>query len=103
MNVAGGVRIQETGIDLGVALALASTTRRTAIASDLVCIGEIGLSGEVRSVPQLELRLQEAEKLGFKTAVVPAVDRDKLSITFSTLKLKWVSTLQAALGESGLA
>ena len=103
VNVAGGVRIQETGIDLGVALALASTTRRTAIESDLVCIGEIGLSGEVRSVPQLELRLQEAEKLGFKTAVVPAVDRDKLSITFSTLKLKWVSTLQAALGESGLA
>ena len=68
VNVAGGVRIQETGIDLGVALALASTTRRTAIESDLVCIGEIGLSGEVRSVPQLELRLQEAEKLGFKTA-----------------------------------
>ena len=74
-----------------------------AIAADLVCIGEMGLSGEVRSVPQLELRLQEAEKLGFKTAVIPAVDRDKLSLTFSTLKLKWVSTLQAALGESGLA
>ena len=66
MNVAGGVRIQETGIDLGVALALASTTRRTAIASDLVCIGEIGLSGEVRSVPQLELRLLEAENLALK-------------------------------------
>ncbi len=103
VNVAGGVRIQETGIDLGVALALASTTRRRAIASDLVCIGEVGLSGEVRSVAQLELRLQEAEKLGFSTAVVPAVDRDKLSLKFESLRLRWVSTLQSALDEAGLA
>ena len=71
VNVVGGLRIDEPGVDLAVAAALASSARDRVIAADVALIGEIGLSGEVRSVPQLEARLREASRLGFRRVLVP--------------------------------
>lgn len=71
VNIVGGLDIDEPAADLGVAVAIASSFRNQPVAADLVLVGEVGLSGELRSVGQLPRRLQEAAKLGFKRAVVP--------------------------------
>jgi len=71
VNVVGGMRINEPAADLGVAAAIASSFRGVPIPDDCVMIGEIGLSGELRSVGQAEKRLREAEKLGFRRCIVP--------------------------------
>jgi DNA repair protein RadA/Sms len=72
VNVVGGLRLSEPAVDLGVALAIASSFREARVDPGLVAIGELGLSGELRSVGQLDRRLQEAAKLGFSKALVPA-------------------------------
>src|SRR5437660_3530472 len=72
VNAAGGVRLSEPATDLAVALAIASNKRNRAAGADMVAIGELGLSGEVRRVSQLERRLLEAHHLGFKRAIMPA-------------------------------
>ena len=71
VNVVGGLRISEPAADLGVAAAIASSFRSVPIPDDCVLLGEIGLSGELRSVGQAEKRLNEAAKLGFKRCIVP--------------------------------
>jgi DNA repair protein RadA/Sms len=70
-SAVGGVRIVEPGADLGLALALASSVTGRAIAGDLVACGEVGLAGELRQVGQTARRLAEAQRLGFRTAIVP--------------------------------
>lgn len=75
VNVVGGMRIQEPAADLGVAVAIASVFRNAPVDPDMVLVGEIGLSGELRSVSQLERRLSEAAKLGFKRSVYPHTSR----------------------------
>ncbi|MBD0290987.1 MAG: DNA repair protein RadA [Thermoleophilia bacterium] len=71
VNVAGGVRIDEPGADLAVALAIASAARGVPLRSRVVAIGEVGLTGRLRPVAQLERRLTECAKLGLREAVVP--------------------------------
>jgi len=71
VNVVGGLRINEPAADLGVAAAIASSYRDIPIPDDCVMLGEIGLSGELRSVGQPQKRLKEAAKLGFKRCIVP--------------------------------
>jgi DNA repair protein RadA/Sms len=71
VNVVGGMRIGEPAADLAVAAAIASSFRDRPIAADLALVGEIGLSGELRSVGQVERRLTEASRLGFKRCLVP--------------------------------
>ncbi len=71
LNVVGGLKIEETAADLAVACALISAARDVALASNTIAIGEIGLSGEVRMVSNLEGRLKEAAKLGFKNCLIP--------------------------------
>ncbi len=71
VNVAGGIRLEEPAADLGLALALASSFRDLPLPPDLVAIGEVGLGGELRPVPQIERRLEEAMRLGFRSAVIP--------------------------------
>lgn len=71
INVAGGLRIDETAVDLGICAAIASGQTDMALPADMMFIGEVGLGGEVRAVSQLEKRLIEAAKLGFKSAMVP--------------------------------
>jgi DNA repair protein RadA/Sms len=70
-NVIGGMRIGEPAADLGIALAIASSHRDARVVQGLVALGEVGLSGELRAVPQLERRLSEAARLGFKRCLVP--------------------------------
>ncbi|MCY4106354.1 MAG: DNA repair protein RadA [Chloroflexi bacterium] len=71
VNVVGGLRIREPAADLATALALASSIHDQPLPSDMVCIGELGLSGELRSVGQLDARLAEAAQVGFRRAIVP--------------------------------
>jgi DNA repair protein RadA/Sms len=71
LNVVGGLRVDEPAADLAAALAVISSFRDRPVSSDTVALGEVGLSGELRSVGQLEQRLREAAKLGFGAAVVP--------------------------------
>ncbi len=71
INVVGGMKIDEPAADLAIAAAIASSMKDVPIRADAVLLGEIGLSGELRWVSQLEARLREAAKLGFKTAIVP--------------------------------
>jgi DNA repair protein RadA/Sms len=72
VNVAGGLKIREPSADLGLALAIVSALRNVPINPDIVAIGEIGLSGEIRVVPQIERRISEVDRLGFKRCVVPS-------------------------------
>jgi DNA repair protein RadA/Sms len=72
VNAAGGVRISEPGADLAVALAVASSRLDRALPDDVAACGEIGLGGEIRRVPRLELRVREARRLGFRRVLVPA-------------------------------
>ncbi|AVX21842.1 DNA repair protein RadA/Sms [Carboxydocella sporoproducens DSM 16521] len=72
VNVAGGLKLTEPAVDLGVAVALASSWRERSVDPEMVIIGEVGLTGEVRRVNQMEKRLQEAARIGFKRAVVPS-------------------------------
>ncbi len=72
VNVIGGIDIDEPAADLGIALAVATCARDVIISPDTVIIGEVGLSGEVRAVNNVEQRVKESEKLGFKKAIIPA-------------------------------
>jgi DNA repair protein RadA/Sms len=81
VNVVGGLRIVEPAADLAVAVAIASSVRGVPVAADLAIVGEIGLSGELRGETQIEKRLSEAAKLGFKRCLLPRLSkRTKLEI-----------------------
>ncbi len=71
VNVVGGLRLEEPAADLAVALALASSLHDRPVPADVAVVGEVGLSGELRRVPQLGARLREAEKLGFRRVIAP--------------------------------
>lgn len=71
LNIAGGLRIEETAVDLAVCLAVASSLLNTPLKKGFCAFGEVGLGGEIRSVSHIEKRIQEAEKLGFKELMIP--------------------------------
>jgi DNA repair protein RadA/Sms len=71
VNVIGGLKIDEPACDLGIIAAIASSFRETAVDSDTVLIGEVGLTGEVRAVSQIDKRVMEAMRIGFKKCIVP--------------------------------
>ncbi len=98
LSVVGGLKIIEPGADLAVCAALASSIRDTAIAEDIVAIGEVGLAGELRSVTGIERRLAEAARLGFRRAVVPAFDQ----AVEAPLEVIGASNLFQALGRLGV-
>lgn len=75
VNVAGGIKVQEPAIDLGIVMAIASSFKNRAIPEDVVVFGEVGLSGEVRAVSMAVSRVQEAKKLGFSTVILPESSR----------------------------
>jgi DNA repair protein RadA/Sms len=100
-NVVGGMRIGEPAADLAVALAIASSFRDRPIDSRLVAIGEIGLSGELRSVSQVERRLGEARRLGFDKAVIPAPSARRGTTDVAGLKVIRADTVAEAI-EAGI-
>jgi len=96
VNVTGGVRIDEPAADLGMAVAIASSLKDTPIDPTAVVIGEVGLGGEIRSVHQIDKRLVEAAKLGFKKLVLPRAGR-RATPTLDGLSLVEVETLDQAI------
>lgn len=80
INVIGGLKLDEPGADLPVVLAVASSYRDKPVPHDLVAIGEIGLTGEIRSVSQMNLRIAEVARLGFKQCIIPKNCHEKLEI-----------------------
>ncbi len=76
INVAGGMRVTEPALDLGMVLAIFSGYRNQALPSRSVAFGEVGLTGEIRSVTQARLRVREAAKLGYQTCILPQADLD---------------------------
>jgi len=102
-NVVGGMRIAEPAADLAIALAIASSVKERVVDSRTVAIGEIGLSGELRSVTHLERRLAEAQRVGFARAIIPARLGRRGGSLGSGIALTRVSTVgeavDAAIGE----
>ncbi len=96
VNVIGGLDIDEPAADLGVALAVATCARDVCVSPDTVIVGEIGLSGEIRAVNNLDKRIKEAEKLGFKNIIVPASNKIKQD-EFKNIKIKEASRLIDAI------
>ena len=101
-NLAGGLEVAEPGLDLPIALALASSFRDRPARPGLVAVGEVGLLGELRAVTGTERRLREAARLGFSLAVVPAAGRERLA-PIPGMTVHAVGTVReaiaAALGE----
>jgi DNA repair protein RadA/Sms len=96
VNVAGGVRLSEPAVDLGVACAVASAERRIAVPPKTLVFGEIGLAGEIRAVSLAELRLAEAKKLGFERVLLPKQNCTRVDNL--GLELVGVEHLRQALG-----
>ena len=97
VNLAGGMRIAEPSLDLGICLALISSFKNKPISGDVIAFGEVGLSGEVRSVNMGEARVSEARKLGFKTCIVPKALEGKLKKTFKDIEIIGVSSISDAM------
>jgi len=96
VNAVGGIRVEETSSDLALILAVVSSFRDRPLPPDLICFGEVGLSGEIRPVPNGQERLREAAKHGFKFAIVPEGNKPKQPI--DGLKVIAVRKLSEALG-----
>lgn len=96
VNIAGGIRMNEPAIDLGIVLALVSSYKDKPIDEKTICFGEVGLSGEVRAVNMAEQRVQEAKKLGFETCILPEVCKRTMS-NVKGIKLVGVSTIMDVL------
>jgi DNA repair protein RadA/Sms len=77
-NVVGGLRLAEPAVDLAVVLAITSSLREKPVGHDLLCFGEVGLSGEIRAVNQAEMRLREASKIGFRRAIISRTNASRL-------------------------
>jgi DNA repair protein RadA/Sms len=97
VNVAGGVRLEEPAVDLGIAAALASSFLDRPLPPNTIIFGEVGLTGEVRAVSQSDIRVKEAAKLGFTRCLLPRNNLEKLSWK-PDLELIGVSSLQECLG-----
>ncbi len=96
INIAGGIRINEPAIDLGLVLAIASSYKNRPIDESVICFGEVGLSGEVRAVSMAEQRIQEAMKMGFATCIIPKVCMKGLP-EMGDMKVIGVGTIREAL------
>jgi DNA repair protein RadA/Sms len=98
VNVAGGLRLTEPAIDLGIACAVASSARGRALDPHTIVFGEVGLAGEIRAVPLCDQRLAEAARMGFRRAVLPAQNAARVE-SASGMQLVAVDRLVTALGE----
>lgn len=99
-NVIGGLTIDEPAADLALAIAIVSSSRDLPVHADLAFIGEVGLSGELRAVSQIEQRLKEASKLGFKRCVVPRLQGKRVKAVPEGMKLISCRSLNEAVDEA---
>ena len=96
VNIAGGLRMNEPAIDLGIVLALSSSYKNYPVSEDTICFGEVGLSGEVRGVSMPKLRVSEAKKLGFRRCILPRVCLDGVK-DIAGIRLIGVDNVQEAI------
>jgi len=96
VNIAGGLKVSEPAADLGIALAIASSFHNAPIDPSLAAVGEVGLSGELRAIPQLDRRLSEVSRLGFKRCLIPKTSPTDFPST-ADIELISVSSLREAL------
>lgn len=96
VNIAGGIRMNEPAVDLGIVLAIVSSYREIAVDEKTICFGEVGLSGEVRSVTMAQNRVAEAKKLGFTTCILPKTNMGMLGDT-EGIQLIGVATVREAV------
>ena len=101
LNIVGGIKINEPALDLGIVLATASSYKNISIPMDTIAIGEVGLTGEVRSVNMVEKRIKEAEKLGFKTCIIPESNKKVLKDEYK-LDIIGVKDIKEAMQKLGL-
>ena len=101
LNIAGGMKLSEPAVDLGVAVTVASAYKNMPIAKDVVIIGEVGLTGEVRRINLIEKRLKEAEKLGFKKCIIPENNKKVLKDEYK-LDIIGVKNIGEALKKLGI-
>jgi DNA repair protein RadA/Sms len=94
VSVAGGIKIYEPAADLGILMAIASSFCNRPIDPDTIVIGEVGLGGEVRSVPRIEARIREAEQLSFRRAILP--NRNKKQLSSKSIQLIGVDLVEEA-------
>ncbi len=96
LNIAGGMKVTEPAIDLGIVLSVVSSFRNKPLPPSLAAFGEVGLSGEVRSVSQIEGRVKECKKLGFTTCIVPETGKDALQ-EIKGIKIYYVASVTDAI------
>ncbi len=101
LNVVSGMKINEPAIDLGIALVIASSFKNSYIPKDVAIIGEVGLTGEIRSVNMIDKRLKEAERLGIKKCIIPKNNKNLLKNTYK-LDIIGVRNINEALNAIGL-
>ena len=101
LNVVGGLKINEPSVDLGMILVTASSFKNVSIPKDMVIMGEVGLTGEVRRINQIEKRLKEAEKLGFKKCIIPESNKKVLKDNFK-LDIIGVKNVNEAMSKTGI-
>ncbi len=97
VNVAGGIKIEDPAADLAVCAVIASSFREQVVMPQAVVLGEVGLSGEIRSISQVLTRINEAQKLGFKHCILPKNSCRNLKTANSGIEIIGVSTLKEAL------
>ena len=101
LNVVSGIKVSEPAVDLGVILSVASSFKNLSIPNDTVVVGEVGLTGEVRSVNLIDKRLKEIEKLGFKTCIIPESNKKVLKEKYK-LDIIGVKNINEAMQKLGL-
>ena len=101
LNLVGGIRVNEPSIDLGMMMAVVSSFKNVPIPKDMVIIGEVGLTGEVRRINLIDKRLKEAEKLGFKSCIIPESNKKDLKEKYK-LDIIGVSNINEAMKKIGL-
>lgn len=98
VNVVGGIRIDEPACDLGVIASVAGSFKNQPVDPDIVVIGEVGLTGEVRPVNQVDKRIIEAKRLGFKKCLVPSGNKSSSISNIDEIELLFAGTVEEALG-----
>ena len=97
VNVIGGLKVNEPACDLSMAVAIVSNLKNSIVPTDMVILGEVGLTGNVRSIPRIEQRINEAKKLGFKKFIIPEGNYKQIKDNDSSIKIRGVKSIQEAM------
>jgi DNA repair protein RadA/Sms len=97
VNVIGVLKVNEPACDLSMAVAIVSNLKNRIVPTDMVILGEVGLTGNVRSIPRIEQRINEAKKLGFKKFIIPEGNYKQIKDNDSSIKIRGVKSIQEAM------